>query len=186
MKYVMSVRQEIADHWHYRNPPVNSVFANDDAFAAFYTSKYLIQDTAEAVNTHMQKGFSPDPMAAYIEFWGVMQALFIQQDAVVELHNSICGTIPTLPASSPWFDLRDLRNRCAGHPANKGAKGGVLRSFMGRNFGSYPRVTFEQYDSVRSAITHPTVDLLTTIQFYDQQAGGVLLTALTELKRKCP
>ena len=70
MKAVMNVHWDIAEHWHHCRLPVSAVFATDDAYAAFYTSKYLIQDTAEAIFAHLDRGFSKDPMAAYLEFLG--------------------------------------------------------------------------------------------------------------------
>ena len=50
---------------------------------------YLIQDTGELVQSHMKHGFSSDPWLAYIEFWGVMQAIFIQQDAINEFYEAM-------------------------------------------------------------------------------------------------
>lgn len=185
MNAVMAVRQDIDDYWHYRTACRPVLFSDDDAFAAFYTSKFLIQDTAEAVSSHMQKGFSPDAMAAYIEFWGIMQALVIQQDAITELHKSIFGTSPSLIRPSPWFDLRELRNRCAGHPANKTASGATLRSFMGRRFGDYANIQYEQYNSATDQTSHPTFDLRSLIQCYDAQAADVLSSVLQEMRRRC-
>jgi hypothetical protein len=86
---------------------------------------------------------------------------------------------------SPWTELRDLRNQCAGHPANKQAKGASLRSFMGRSSGGYESITFEQYDSTETR-THPTFNLRAIIHSYDGQAAAVLAAALAEMKRKCP
>ena len=55
-------------------------------------------------------------MRSYIEIWGVMQALSIQQDAITELHKVIVGNKPkTGPA---WSELRNLRHLTTGHPAN--------------------------------------------------------------------
>ena len=154
----------------------------------FYTSKYLIQDTAESIGVHMATGFSGKPHAAYIEFWGVMQALVIQQDAIVELHKSICEMAPVLAKASPWFDIRDLRNRCAGHPASNthSSKGTTLRSFMGRGFGGYDQIMYEQYDAATGKTTHPKVNLRKLISDYDLQAAGILSAVLVDLKRKCP
>lgn len=186
--HVSSVRQQIADHWQARLPPAGVLFADDDAFAAFYTSKYLIQDTAESIGVHMATGFSANPHAAYIEFWGVMQALVIQQDAIVELYKSIFGTAPMLAKPSPWLDIRDLRNRCAGHPARNthSSKGTTLRSFMGRRFGDYEQIMYEQYDSATGTTAHPKVGLRKLISDYDLQAAGMLSAVLAELKQKCP
>jgi hypothetical protein len=100
MNAVMTVRQQIADYWETcwdnGTQPVKVMFESDDAFAAFYASKYLIQDTAEAVQDHLGRGFSKNPMAAYLEFWGVMQAIIIQQDAIRELYISVHGAEPGL------------------------------------------------------------------------------------------
>jgi hypothetical protein len=186
MKAVMNVHWDIAEHWHHCRLPVSAVFATDDAYAAFYTSKYLIQDTAEAIFAHLDRGFSKDPMAAYLEFWGVMQAIFIQQDAICELYESVFGKKAATHGLNAWATLRDLRNRCAGHPANKTIGGGSLRSFMGRGFGPYERITYEQYDSSTRTRTHPTFNLKALINSYDAEAARLLSAVLAEMKRKCP
>ena len=80
---------------------------------------YLIQDTGEAVCTHMIRGFSSDSMQAYLEFWGVMQAVDIQQDAIFQIHKATVGAGLTIPAGSAWAQLRDTRHLCAGHPASR-------------------------------------------------------------------
>jgi hypothetical protein len=190
MNAVMTVRWEIAEYWEacWANgaQPVKAMFGSDDAFAAFYTSKYLIQDTAEAVAAHLGRGFSKDPMAAYLEFWGVMQAIVIQPEAVCELYWSVLGEIPATQSAPSWGALKDLRNRCAGHPAKKtkkNAKGASMRSFMGRGRWTYERVMYEQYDSATGELTHPTFDLKALIQSYDAEAASVLGTVLAEMKR---
>jgi len=104
-----------------------------DAYAAYYTSMYLLQDTAEAIFLHMDKGFSSDPMAAYVEFWGVMQATQIQQDAIVELHGAVVGPSPKVRFDTAWSALRDFRNLVAGHPAKRAqGRPAPQRAFMGR------------------------------------------------------
>jgi hypothetical protein len=71
---------------------------------------YLIQDTGEAVSEHVASGFSSSPLTAYLEFWGVTQAITIQQDAVVELHQAIIGKRPRVETKSAWQKLREVRN----------------------------------------------------------------------------
>ena len=133
--------------------------ANAAPYAAYYTSMYLIQDTGEAILPDMHRGFSPDPMLAYIEFWGVMQAICIQQDAIFELHDAVVGTTPKIGPSSHWAILRDVRNLCAGHPANRSHKVPTQRAFMGRNFGTYSNITYEVWDARTQQPSHPTFNL---------------------------
>lgn len=185
MQKISKARNEIADYWH-KSLNSKSPFSGDDEFTAFYTSKFLIQDTSESISSHMHRGFSPDPMFAYLEFWGVMQALIIQQDAVYEMHLSLIGQPPKVAIQSAWSQIRDLRNKCAGHPAKKRASGSHYRTFMGRKFGDYTSLTYEQYDSASQKRTHPSVNLKKLIEEYDTQAATYLLDVLNELKKKLP
>ena len=100
----------------------------------------------------MARGFSPDPMQAYLEFWGVMQAIDIQQDAIFQMHEAVVGSAPM--SGSAWAQLRDTRHLCAGHPANR--KHGVpapQRTFMVRSFGNYDRIQYELWDASTGQIT---------------------------------
>jgi len=160
---------------------------NVDAYAAYYTSMYLIQDTGEAVLTHMAKGFSADPMQAYLEFWGVMQAIDIQQDAIFQVHNTVVGSVPTIQSGSAWARLRDTRHLCAGHPAKR--THGVpapQRTFMGRAFGTYERIQYELWDASTGQTTYPVFDLRQMINHYDAEASTVLGNVLSAMKSKWP
>ena len=121
MDKVLQVRSKIYDQFHHSAAGPDFFFkdVHADEYAAHYTSMYLIQDTGEAVWKHLRRGFSGDPLTAYLEFWGVMQALTIQQDAIRELHNAVVGSFPVTSTLSGWQAIRDTRNLCAGHPAKR-------------------------------------------------------------------
>jgi hypothetical protein len=68
---------------------------------------YLIQDTGESIQSHMKRGFSSDAWLAYIEFWGVMQTIFIQQDAIKELYEAVIGSKLQIDKDSDWSKIRD-------------------------------------------------------------------------------
>ncbi|MBY5889083.1 hypothetical protein HFN49_23130 [Rhizobium leguminosarum] len=188
MKNIQTLRSHIYDQFHNSSAGAQYFFldANRDAYAAYYTSMYLIQDTAEAVYIHMAREFSPDPMLAYIEFWGVMQAVVIQQDAIIELHTAVAGTALTIPRGSAWTELRDKRNLCAGHPANRNARRAPQRTFMGRMFGNYDRVKYEHYDEQTGKTTHPSFDLRQMINDYDVQASGIMRSILSTMRARWP
>jgi hypothetical protein len=156
--------------------------------AAGYTSMYLIADTAESIWTHRKLDFSSDPFASYLEFWGVMQAIVIQQDAICELYNAVVSSsLPIIPKASAWKQLRDLRTQCAGHPANRSR--GVpkpQRSFMGRMRRTYANVTYEMWDAHTRKTTHPSVNLGKLIDSYDIEASQTLGVILQTMKFKWP
>jgi hypothetical protein len=183
MQQLLKSRSAIYDRFH--SSSASTALAGDD-FAAYYTSMFLIQDTGEAVCAHLQVGFSDDPMRAYIEFWGVMQAIFIQQDAVGELHLVVVGKKLGPPRDSAWMKLRDIRNACAGHPASR--KVGVpatQRTFMSRSFGNYGRIIYERWDA-RDGVTHPTFNLRQMIVEYEGEAVQALASVLAAMTAKWP
>ena len=190
MDQILAVRSNIYDQFHGSKAGTEHFFKGDHAaeFAAYYTSMYLIQDTGESVWTHMKRGFSADPMLAYIEFWGVMQAIFIQQDAIKELYEAVIGSKPQIAETSDWMKLRDVRNLCAGHPSKRTA--GVpatQRTFMGRSFGQYNNIQYELWDArAPQQPSHPAFNLSAMISAYDAEGAQILNTVLCELRKKWP
>ena len=188
MKHLLKVRSEIYNQFH-ASPAGQKHFyqpENADAYAAYYTSMYLIQDTGEAVWDHMERDFSTDPMCAYLEFWGVMQAIVIQQEAIFQIHRAVVGSAPQ-PGSS-WSRLRNIRHLCAGHPANRsrGVRDPPKRTFMGRSFGGYEEIQYEMWDAATDTSTHPVFNLRKMITDYDLEAKQVLDTVLSTMKSKWP
>jgi hypothetical protein len=189
MMQLLNVRTAIYDQFH--GSSAGSAFffrpENADAYAAYYTSMYLIQDTGEALLTHMAGDFSPDPMQAYLEFWGVMQAIDIQQDAIFQVHKAVIGSTPKIRSGSAWKQLRDIRHLCAGHPANR--THGVpapQRTFMGRSFGNYDRIQYELWDACTGQTTHSSFNLRQMINRYDVEASVALDGVLLAMKAKWP
>jgi len=189
MEHVLTVRSKIYDQFHNSSAGPDHFFEpkNADAYAAYYTSMYLIQDTGEAVAAHLKRGFSTDPMCAYLEFWGVMQAIDIQQDAIFQIHQAIVGNTPTIQRGSSWEKLRNTRHLCAGHPANRSH--GVpapQRTFMGRSFGGYDQIKYELWDAATGTSTHPVFNLRQMINDYDLEACAILDTVLLTMTSNWP
>jgi hypothetical protein len=158
-----------------------------DAYAAYYTSMYLLQDTGEAIWTHMKSDFSKDPMQAYIEFWGVMQAIFIQQDAICELHLAVVETKLDTNRLQYWNEIRDKRNLCSGHPSKQShGRPAPQRAFMGRGFGKYGGIKYEVWDAHTRTRTHPRFNLRALIGAYEAEAEKILLDILTIAKQRWP
>jgi hypothetical protein len=200
MDGLLGVREAIYSQFHASSAGPAHFFLDSNAedYAAYYTAMYLIQDTAEAIYTHAKKGFATSSMAAYIEFWGVMQATQIQQDAIVELHRAVLGPRTTLSLGPGWKTLRDFRNLVAGHPANRSYDvPATQRAFMGRNPYRYEHLTYEKFDAAAArkplptagpfhGITNPVVDLRQMISDYESEAVSILGTVLASLRARWP
>jgi hypothetical protein len=189
MMQLLKIHTAIYDQFHGSSAGPAFFFRseNADAYAAYYTSMYLIQDTGEAVLTHMAGDFSPDPMQAYLEFWGVMQAIDIQQDAIFQMHEAVVGSTPKIQRGTSWLQLRDIRHLCAGHPANRTHDvPAPQRTFMGRSFGNYDGIRYELWDASTGQTTHPVINLRQMIDRYDTEASAVLNGVLSAMKSKWP
>ena len=189
MWHVGAQRNEIYDYFHQSCSCQEFFFdpAQAERYAAYYTSKYLLQDSTESLLAHREREFSSNPLQAYIEFWGVMQALIIQQDSIAELYEAVVGTPLDTSALISWQSLRRLRNTCAGHPAKRDRprKSPLTRTFMGREFGGYSEFTYEKWEAPDS-ITHPTVKLGALIDKYAIEAEGQLVEVLRSMKQQWP
>ena len=192
MDRLLRARSAIYDHFHASG--IREAYflqpGQRDRFAQYETAMLLLQDTGEALWTHRRRGFSPSAMMAYIEFWGVVQAVIIQQDALVELAASVGA--PEVPAAAAWREIRDFRNLLVGHPANKSSGPKVLgarspmRSFMGRQEKTYSDLTYELWDGGAQKVSHPRVDLGNMIDAYEAEASDHLEVILAHIRREWP
>lgn len=189
MHNVLQARQEIYDYFE-STASCRKYFsdaANNDDFVAYFNSKFLLQDSTESLWQHRRDGFSREPLAAYLEFWGLMQATFIQQDATKELYQLIVG-LPLDPHAfglKAWLDIRELRRVCAGHPAKADRSKPIVRTFMGRQFGGYDRMMYERWEQ-GVGTTHPHVSLGALIDAYSNELAQQLASILTEMKVRWP
>jgi hypothetical protein len=140
-------RNKISDLWHAEvaswQYAENFGFETNDRYWAFCAAKDWIQDTGEALVVHRRRGFSDDPFLAYLEFWGILQAVVVQQDAIAGLQYAFRGSDEKIlkTEGTAWKKLRDLRNLAVGHPTDKRASGNsVMRCVSGREGKSYERI----------------------------------------------
>src|SRR5712691_6858602 len=79
----------------------------------------VIGDTELAVDAYLQAGLDRSDGARYLSIYGLLQALYTQQDAVSHLHKALQVKFVTI--SSDWREypairkVRDIRNRAIGH-----------------------------------------------------------------------
>lgn len=162
MHKLLNTREEIYNYFHHSDNCQKYFFMeeNNDKYATYYTAMYQLQDTGEAILIHHGKGFSKDSSIAYIEFWGIMQAIIIQQDCIKELYAVFMGQKLESKNDVAWNALRYIRNLCAGHPINKEFKEfdkkskTLERSFMGRNFGGYSCIECETYNPAEHTLNY--------------------------------
>ena len=185
MKKIQNIREKIYDFFHGNNECENFFISKKEKYAAYYTSMYLLQDTSESLYVHRNKGFSNNSHEAYIELWGVMQAIFIQQDTISELYETVTLKKLNTQCLASWQEIRHLRNKCAGHPAKKDRpkSSPFTRTFMGRNFGDYTSLKYEQWEQGNGS-SWPSINLGELIDKYEIEAADKLNEILKYLKKE--
>lgn len=178
---VPKIRDQISSLWHDRVGEAlrtsNQSFATLDQYQAFCASKDWLQDTSEAINFHYSNGFSTSPLGAYLEFWGVLQACIVQQDAINEMNYALTGNpklfIKDNSMPDNWAKLRRLRNLAVGHPNRQQTRGEPLRrSVTGRELKSYSSIKLAVYTNEKSEFDDINLEAL--IRNYDREAAAIL------------
>ena len=80
-----------------------------------------IEETQLAIDSFFKlSDFSADE-GGYLYLYGLLQACFLQQDAVSNLRMALCGQGMDWKNSYPaLYEVRELRNDAIGHPTNRG------------------------------------------------------------------
>lgn len=89
----------------------------------------LIGDTELAIAAYHQTSQSDDEGDRYLLVYGILQALFLQQDAVRDL----CEALIIKYVPDPILkNIREIRNDSIGHPTKRGSGQGTAFNFISR------------------------------------------------------
>lgn len=87
------------------------------------SSMDAIQDTQLAVESFVHLDDFTANDGGYLYLYGLLQALFLQQDALNHLSKALFDTEINYREQYPdVYDIRELRNDAIGHPTNRGNK----------------------------------------------------------------
>ncbi len=87
-----------------------------------------IEDADLAIDAYLAGGFGESREAYYLPVYGLLQALFVQQDATFNLCESLA--IPETIHNYPRLeDIREMRNDSIGHPTKRNRKKGQPISY---------------------------------------------------------
>lgn len=189
MKLISELREQISNLFQASQSCAKyfSATSHSDELAAYYTANYLLQDSTEGLWRHREKGFSSDSLLAYIEIWGILQAIIIQQDSITMLYETLIKASPIFPPGPKWKEIRDFRNLCGGHPVSKGKKeGSKERAFMGRSFGDYNEVKIEVWNEKKKKREFKKIRLGKLIDDYSNEAANLMRDIVNLMPNKWP
>ncbi|MDD4976857.1 MAG: hypothetical protein PHY93_21055 [Bacteriovorax sp.] len=110
--------QEIRDFINEPRKKVN-LLKNHKFWNQLCSSLVVIEDSDSAISAYINSEFGTDNGEKYLRLYGVLQALFLQQDAITNMCESL--GLPNNLASHPKLkEIRDIRNDSIGHPTKRG------------------------------------------------------------------
>lgn len=107
----------------------SNIFQDSAKYHQLCSCLDVIGDTERALRAYEEMQDSVQPGSSYILVYGFLQTLFVQQDAVSNLHEAL--QIRYKP-DSLLVKIRELRNDAIGHPTKRGGGEGKSFSFISR------------------------------------------------------
>jgi hypothetical protein len=149
-------------------------------FSQVCSSLDVIEDSEQAITAFGRSDFGKDVALGYLVIYGVLQATFLQQDAVWNLCEAL--GIPRDRAAYPSLaELREIRNASIGHPTKQDHKKPTAYSHitqMTMSIHGFDLLTFKadgNYERRR-------VDLPKLVAEQRQAIGDILLKVTDVLK----
>ncbi len=142
----------------------------------------VIEDSESAIDAYLDREFGESVGEHYLAVYGLLQALFIQQDAVINLCESL-STLETIDNYPRLEKIRGVRNDTIGHPTKRGTKNKPTYHFISR-----PTLTYDgfQHVSFDSNGKPDSEDVRISDLITDQKTclSEILTSAISELEQK--
>lgn len=91
---------------------------NKALFSQLCSSLDVIEDTEEAITAYVAKEFGESISAHYLAVYGLLQAIYVQQDAVISLCEAL-GIKEKINNYPKLKEIREIRNDTIGHPTKR-------------------------------------------------------------------
>jgi hypothetical protein len=98
-----------------------SLYKNNALYPQMCSALDVISDTEEAILAFQKIKFNKDRATLYLALYGVLQAIYVQQDAVINLCQSL-GIDKSIKDYPRLSEIRDIRNDSVGHPTKRDPK----------------------------------------------------------------
>lgn len=132
MKRILFLEQQIRDY-------INRVKLYDrhfkghlDEWNALCVAMDTLGDSCLALVYYEASGIGKTDSEKYLKLYGLLQAIFLQQDSIRQLNLVFLGSDLQPDSDSSWKKIRDLRNLTVGHPIERKEKAGTKRCFISR------------------------------------------------------
>jgi hypothetical protein len=142
------------------------------------------EDTMLALSNYEGGDIGSDDGEKYLKLYGFLQAIFLQQDAIRELHRLFVGDFAEPASTSAWKQLRELRNLTIGHPIEKGlVRQQRRRTFITRVSLRRGGFDYQVWHQGTGNTSFEVADLSTLYATYENEAAFYLKKITATLSR---
>jgi len=132
MKRISTFEEKIRDHVNSANLYGRHFKSHPDGWHALCVALDTLGDSCLALAHYEASGIGDGYGERYLKLYGLLQAVFLQQDSIRQLYRTFVGTDLQSDSDSAWMRIRELRNLTVGHPIGKRDKAGTKRCFISR------------------------------------------------------
>jgi len=131
MRRISAIEQQIRDHVNEAGLYDRYFRNHHDEWTALCVAMDTLGDTCLALEHYEEFGIGNRDGEKYLALYGLLQAIFLQEDSIRQLHQALLGTSLRPESESAWMEIRNLRNMTVGHPM-KNDQAGIKRCFISR------------------------------------------------------
>ena len=118
-----------------------------------WASMDVIGDTQLAIDFYAALPNFNSNNGGYLYIYGLLQSLFVQQDACLHINNIITGNKIDWKSDYPViYDIREIRNMSVGHPGNRGNKSFHHISRISISKDSFEMLTYYSDENSKSEL----------------------------------
>ncbi len=174
MSDLESVLTQIRDK-HFHRIDLSLFFKEDsDMVTSAQISLDVAEDAMAAISCFLSGGIGNDVGERYLRLYGALQAVFLQQDAILKLCKLFLGSWTEPGALSAWKELRSLRNLTVGHPIERGTGDHIRRSFVTQISLANDGFDYQVWHKDTSTFSFERAELIKLLMEYAKEAAQSL------------
>jgi hypothetical protein len=168
---------------HYQRVDLHQHFNGDiDRVTKAQVALDTAEDAMLALSNFKDGTIGSDDGEKYLKLYGFLQAVFLQQDAIKELHRLFVGVFAEPGDKSAWRQVRELRNLTVGHPIEKGlGKKSRKRTFITRVSLRRGSFDYQVWDQATGQTSFESADLSKRYAAYRKEAASYMRKILRVL-----
>jgi hypothetical protein len=132
MRRISALEQQIRNYVNDTNLYKRCFNGHLDEWNTLCVAMDTIGDTCLSLEYYEASGIGNEHGEKYLKLYGLLQAIFLQQDSIRQIYRIFLGSNLKLESDSAWMRIRNLRNMTVGHPIERKHKTETKRYFISR------------------------------------------------------